>query len=159
MGKALFLLFLATAPASAGFEKRGSAARTLALANACVAVVDDALSPGFNPAGLARIHTKQLAIGYTPRPFGIEELSNAGMALALPTSVGVIGIGGSKFGFDLYKEVTGSLAFAATVSGIGLGIAIDYYSVTIQRYGSAATGAADVGASMPLGSKFRVALS
>lgn len=155
----IFVLLMAAHCAFAGFERRGTGARAAGLANASVALADDALALRMNAGALTRLERTQLALYYEPQPFGIDELSSGGVSAAFPTPIVVIGVGGTQYGFDLYKEISGSLGCAGKISGIGVGFMLNYYSVAIKRYGSAGSLAADLGVVIPLWEKVSMGVS
>ena len=159
MRKVVFAVLLCAAPAFAGFERRGAGARTLALANAGAALGHGALAPTINPACLTLVGGPQVEVYYTPQPFGIKELSTGGIALGFRTAPGAVAVGLSSFGFDHYREVSGSLAVAGTISAISAGVTLNLYSVTIQHYGSAGAVALDVGTRIPIGGTAAIGMS
>ncbi len=134
----------------AGFEQRGHGARDAGLSAAYMPVADDIWAIWGNPGGLTRIHRYEFGVAYAPQPFGIPELRRCAAALAIPLQVGTIGVAAESFGFALYHECSGGVAFAGEVAGIGIGVTISYRSVGIQSYGSASAVTFDAGIEFPL---------
>ncbi|HEV8538113.1 MAG TPA: hypothetical protein VGR15_04225 [Bacteroidota bacterium] len=128
-----------------GFGQRDAGARAIALGGAYVGLANDVWSLRCNAGGLSQLTTNEASFFYSPQPFGLRELSFAEAAIALPTSIGVIGLSGTASGFSLYRELTASIAFARSISGVGVGAAMTYYSVTIKNYGAANTFGIDAG--------------
>jgi long-subunit fatty acid transport protein len=148
MGKTILLLLIIPSLAAASFEQSGAGARAKGLGGAYAAVANDLWTVFYNPAGLVHLKHFQAGIFYSPQPFGIAELAFGTAAIALPTSVGNVGVSFQRYGFDLYREVTGTLSYANRLFDVGLGTNIHYHSLFIQNYGSAATMAIDIGATV-----------
>ena len=86
----------------------------------------------------------------TRQPFGLGELSYGAAAIAFPTAIGVVGMSGSRYGFDLYREVSAGISFARNIAGAGLGVNVTYYAVTIRNYGSSGSVGIDLGVHLPV---------
>lgn len=140
----ILLLFCLT-PVYGGFEQSYGGARPRSLGDAYVALGSDPWAMFYNPAGLTLLSHPEASFYYSPQPFGLRELTSAAAVIAIPFSVGVIGAGGRMYGFALYKETVMNVSFATTFSGIGMGVALSHYSVSIERYGSNSTLGVDVG--------------
>jgi hypothetical protein len=143
----LFIICLScVGSAQAGFEKRDQGARPIGMGGAFVAIADNAWAIVFNPAGLTQLHGDEIAAFYSPQPFGMTELSLASFALAHPTSYGQVGFSLNRFGFDLYREVSGILSYANSYRDVfSFGINLTYNSLAIKNYGSASTIGVDIG--------------
>lgn len=138
--KSFVILFLFLhSSAYGGFEPRSMGARCKALGGASSALSGDAWSAVTNPASLTALTSNQFSLYYSPQPFGVHELSSGALAIGLPTAIGAFGFSGSRYGFDLYKEVTVSCSYAAVISKLSLGVNVAYDDVSIQNYGSAGT--------------------
>lgn len=155
----LCMLICCLHSAFAGFEQRQLGARGAGLASAFVAVADDAWAIGSNPGGLVQIHRNELSFDFAPDPFGMGELRRASAALAIPLTIGAIGLYASTFGFELYREFTATAAVAKIIGGVGIGIAVNYYSVVIHNYGSSGAFGVDAGAIVALTSDANVGVS
>ncbi|MDI6766644.1 MAG: hypothetical protein QME52_07465 [Bacteroidota bacterium] len=153
----IFLLF--TKQAAGGFERTEMGARPAGCGNAYVGIADDVSAIFYNVGGLANLKYKQLSIFYSPQPYGLSELSFGGVACGLPTSYGVFGISFRRYGFELYRELSGSLAYSNIITGIHLGINLNYHTVTISNYGSAGTIGIDIGILLPLMDVMRLGIS
>lgn len=132
--------------AHAGFERRDQGARPIAMGGAFVGVADNPWAAVFNPAGLARLQEAQTSIFYSPQLFGLKELSLSSAVLAIPTALGSFGISGTRFGFELYREVSGTFSYAKTHRNIfSFGINVTYNSLTIKNYGTTSAIGVDIG--------------
>ncbi len=109
----VFLAFiLCLEVARAGFERRDQGARPIGMGGAFVALADNVWAIAFNPAGLSRLRGDEVSAFYSPQPFGLTELSFASFAFVHPTSRGSFGLLVNRFGFDLYREVSGIFAYS-----------------------------------------------
>src|ERR1043166_1726802 len=128
-------------------DQTGAGSRAAALGGACTAVGGDIWSIAFNPGGLSLLERYQVSFFYSPSPFGIRELSPKECA---------VGIAARAFGYRLYREVSGTISYATSIPRAGFGVALNYHSVNITRYGSAAALAVDAGALIegPAGLRF-----
>lgn len=134
----------------AGFEYREGGARAIALGGAYTGFADDGWSAFYNPAGLSQVGFPEAAVFYSPQPFAMPELRYLAFVLAYPTSVGTFGVSGRRFGFELYRETSFGLSYAAEVGGLFVGANVNYHSVTIARYGNGGTFGMDVGMLVPV---------
>ena len=153
------LILLTTRVAFGGFELGDGGARAKALGNAYLGLADDVWSIYFNVGGLASLSKNEVSFFYSPRQFGMSELSYSLGALAIPTGFGVVGLGARRYGFDLYREFSGTISYANTVSGAGIGVSFNYHTVTIRSYGSAGTIGIDIGVLIPVMSQVRWGIS
>jgi hypothetical protein len=142
----LLVCLLCVGDAQAGFERRDQGARPIGMGGAFVAIADNVWAIVFNPAGLTQLRGDEIAAFYSPQPFGMTELSLASFALAHPTSYGEIGFSVNRFGFDLYREVSGMLSYANSYKdAFSFGINLTYNSLAVKNYGSASAIGVDVG--------------
>ena len=139
------LLLLFSAVALGGFEQTGVSARAKALGGSYVGLSDDVWAIFFNVGGLATITRQEVSFLYAPEQFELHELSYAVGAVALPTRLGVFGVAVRKYGFELYREFSGTISYARSILNVGLGINFNYHSVAIKNYGSAGTVGIDIG--------------
>ena len=151
----VILLFSCSLRSNACFGQSGGGARAIALGSAYAAISDDAWAPEFNPGGLAQLQADETSFFYSPQPFGLNELSIAQGVLAVPTNYGVVGFSCRRYGYDLYREVSGSVSYANTVRGIGLGVSLNCQSISIRRYGTAVAIGIDAGVLASLSNSFR----
>lgn len=90
-----------------------------------------------NQAGLAGV--KNLSAGvFNETSFMLSEVSTRGMAVAVPVSNGVVAAQFQYYGFALYNEKRGGLAYARKLSEhVSAGIQLDYLGISIaEGYGS-----------------------
>jgi hypothetical protein len=142
--------------ARAGFERRDQGARPVGMGGAFVALADNEWAIAYNPAGLARLDGDKVSAFYSPRPFGLAELSFASFALVHPTSPGSFGLLVNRFGFELYREVSGIIAYSNSYKELfSFGINLTYNSLAIKNYGSASVIGVDVGFLVTVSTGFR----
>ncbi len=141
---ALLFLFL---PISlhAGFERSFQPASSFSMGASGVA------SFGFgrwlvNPASLAKTPGMYILGSFNPAPFGITELKEVGAGGAFKTTIGGFGAAASLFGYNLYQEFTGRVAWGRSLGSIfDIGLSLSYYHLSIQNYGSSGTAGLDAG--------------
>ena len=100
----------------AAFEDKGTGARATALGDTYVVLGDDVLSLAYNPAGLARVHQKEVTSEYAKLYAGLSDGSNLSqtyLAYGQPISWGgTLAFSWKQFSLDsLYKERTLSLGY------------------------------------------------
>lgn len=144
---------------SAGFDPVGAGSRARALGGAFTAVPGDIWALSFNVGGLARLGQNEVSFFYSPSPFGLRELSVEAGALGIPTSLGVIGVAVGKFGYELYQEITATIAYSNSISRAGFGLCVNYHSARIRRYGSAGTLDLDAGILVDASPQLKLGLS
>jgi hypothetical protein len=131
----IILLIVSFGSVSKGQISAG--AKQISMSNSDVALSNDVFALFNNPAGLAQINWREAGVFYSPSPFGLKELANGYAAYSEPFSFGAISIGGMTYGFDLYKESKILLGFSYNfLNKFFCGIAVNYHSVSIKRYGS-----------------------
>ncbi len=119
------------------FAQYNPGARQISLANSDVALANDVFTLFNNPAGLSQINWREVGVYYSPAPFGLTELANGYVAYLEPFSFGSIAVGGSTYGFDLYRESKVLLGYSYNYSNLFfVGAAINYHSFSIKNYGS-----------------------
>lgn len=106
----------------------------------------DLWSVRLNPAGLAGLDKPVAGIFYQ-RHYLSEDLAHQGLAVALPVGKGTFGIAGDRFGYDLYNETRGSLAYAMRFGeGLRAAVQLDYLGVQLgNNYGSTSALTAELG--------------
>jgi hypothetical protein len=143
---AMVSTLLISGTARAGFERREQGARPVGMGGAFMGIADNAWAAVFNPAGLAQVRSGEVSAFYSPQPFGLQELSLASFAFVQSTSLGSLGLSGNRFGFELYRELSGTISYANSYKeNFSFGINITYNSLTIKNYGSASAIGVDVG--------------
>jgi len=146
VGVILLACLVCLQEARAGFERRDQGARPIGMGGAFVALADNVWAITFNPAGLSRLRGDEISAFYSPQPFGLTELSLASFAYVHPTSRGSFGLLVNRFGFDLYREVSGIFSYANSYQDVfSFGFNMTYNSLAIKNYGSASVVGIDVG--------------
>ena len=138
-----------------GFEQTEVGARAKSLGGAYCGMADDVWAIVYNVGGLAAIKQREVSMFYAPQQFGLSELSLSAVAAVFPTGVGSFGLAARRYGFDLYREVSWTVAYAREIFDAGVGVNVNYHSVTIQGYGSSGTVGIDVGALVQITSQLR----
>jgi hypothetical protein len=148
MRRLLILLFslLLNSPTFAAFQYIGAAARPAAMGGAFCAVTEAVHGCHPNPAATGYAPGMKVAMNYC-RPFGLDDLGLLEIGLLKPIPGGVIGLGGRRFGNQLYRELTLSLSWARPLGDRGaLGVRLRGLQLAIRGYGSEITWCLDVGA-------------
>ena len=74
------------------------------------------------------------------------QLAHGSFTYVEPTSIGAFALSGSRFGFDLYREVDLQFSYGRDINDLfSVGGSVHYYHLSIERYGSASTLGVDVG--------------
>ncbi len=116
------------------------------MGNSLVALTGNEWSAFVNPAGLRTIHERTMSLFYVPQPFEIKELAHGAASYVEPTTLGTFALSGSRLGFELYRETRIALSYSDEfISAVKGGVTVNYYSVSIQNYGSAGTIGVDLG--------------
>src|SRR3990172_4958888 len=84
-----------------------------------------------SPAGHAR-----LGVAHSPGAFGLGELSASAAAVAFPLGAGGAGVAVTRFGYALYSEHSGVIAFGGGTGPMRFGAGIRYTRISIRGYGS-----------------------
>ncbi len=137
MGKLILILLTFY---SSTFAQYNPGAREIALSNSDVALSNDVFALFNNPSGLAGLNRREIGIFYSPAPFGLKELANGYIAYSEPFDFGSISLGGSTFGFDLFRESK----FITSISykyldKFFISVAANYHTINIQNYGNASS--------------------
>jgi len=142
---------LAWSDAQAGFDRLALPAQVWGRGLAACAV-SGAESALFNPSALASVSRGRVTVFYSPSPFGLPELSNGGIAIALPVSLGTLQAAATRTGSTLYSEQCALLSFACALDdAFSIGTTVSYNAVSVERYGSAHAFGLDIGvAATPL---------
>ena len=112
----LMSLFLLPGRAFAEFEELGTSARAAGMGNCFVAVADDAYSILYNPAGLGRIHHKEIVSSSSRLYWGLSDLTtideNFIGGVYGTSSFGTVGIGMKRLAVsELYNENTAMISY------------------------------------------------
>lgn len=143
----ILVLVCATAvPAIGAFEWIAHGGRSAAMGGASLAVIAPEVNLAANPSLAASPVHGTISLDYVPQVFGLPELSHGSIGLIVPTSIGAFAVSGSRFGFDLYREVDLALTYARCIGNdLMVGARLEWYSLVIQSYGSTTTIGTDVG--------------
>jgi hypothetical protein len=158
MAKYFFLTILFFEICICGFERNETGARAIALGGATTANFDAIWSLYTNPAGISGCNNFKIGSTYTPQQFGLSELASGGIVAVSPISFGVVGGGVRYYGFKMYNEFTATLSFGMNISKTAIGFNLNWYHLSIERYGSAATIGIDAGILVPLSEIFHAGL-
>jgi hypothetical protein len=121
---------------SAAFDTEPGNSRSLALGGCLSADPDPITGVIGNPAALSRIISTEIELGYI-QLFSLPELATTKCAIIHPLAGGGIGLNLSSFGNDLYREIETEVSFGKSLGGLAsLGVAVGYYWLSIQNYGS-----------------------
>lgn len=143
---ALALTLLPAHIAFAAFEHLQYGSRSAAMGDAMVAVGGNEWSAFINPALLPTVPERTLAVYYAPQPFELKELARGAATYLEPSPFGTFSLSASRFGFDLYRETRIGLSYGNDLAElVHAGVTLNYYSLSIRNYGSAATFGVDVG--------------
>jgi hypothetical protein len=132
--------------AHGAFERVTQGARSVSMGGALVAEVRSAWGAFTNPSSIATISQRTISLHYSPEPFGLKELAEGAFSYVEPTGLGAFALSGSRFGFELYREVTLTGSFSRPITDrLLVGLNLHYYSLAIQNYGSGKTFGIDLG--------------
>lgn len=124
-------------------------ARPVALGQAVTALPQSEWSLFANPAMMDSESRSVSFFGI--RYYGFPEITDMAAAVSYPTSLGVIGIGAHRYGFDLFNESRLRLVYKNTFQNFHYGAALNYNHVSQGGgYGSAGALGVDVGIAAPL---------
>ena len=131
--------------AGGAFEERFIPPRALAMGGV-YSVLSTGESALFgNVASLSFAERVRIDVQYA-RPFGLKELAQSGLTVAIPNRMGSFGFGISRFGFSAYEEKQISAGFSKKIlEQLFAGIALRYMSVAITGYGASSMIGLDVG--------------
>ena len=139
-------LLLLTQSAPAAFEKMTNGGRANGMAGVIAGATGDPWGALDNPASLPTIEERMLAFSYTPGIMGLTELTRTSVAFVERFRTGGIAFSASRFGFDLYREVTATISCGiAPMKNFRFGVNVNYCHLTIRDYGSARTLKVDAG--------------
>ncbi len=140
------LLVILVTPMFGAFERLPYSGRSAALGFSSVSLAACPWGIWHNPAGLSATATQAVSVSFVPGVFGMTELSHAAGVYSHPFPFGTLGVGASRFGFELYRETRLALSASTAISDdLHLGVTINYFGLGIQNYGTAATFGVDAG--------------
>ena len=147
MNLLLAVMFLCVVPSAFGaFEKTSQGSTSTGMGGASVALAENPWGAYSNPGVLPTLSKRVVSFFYVPQPFGLKELARGSFSYVEATTLGTLGITGSRFGFELYREVVLGISYARTLDDrFSAGVTLNYFSLTIQNYGSNKTFGVDAG--------------
>jgi hypothetical protein len=116
-----------------GTETLPSGARSMGLANAHVTLVD-AWSIFNNVGAMGRIETDQVFFSYDHR-LGLHELTTLAAGTTVVNDWGVIGLGISHYGGDLFNQQNLGVGISNTLGIASFGIKLNYFQTNIEGLG------------------------
>ena len=120
------------------FERLDQGGKSVAMGGALMASPDDGWAAFSNPAGLASIGGRTLALFHVPSLFGIPGLGRSSFAFVQPAPFGGWGLSGTRCGCAQYREIELSVACGGRVAArLDLGVSLKYCRLAIEGYGSA----------------------
>ena len=146
--------------AQSAFDNGGSSAKSLSLANACVALTDEPSILSINPGGLGFLRSSGFQAGVS-RLFELEELSEREAYIIVPFRSFAIGAGLCVFGkSNYYQESAFSLAFAYRMrERLSVGANLKYMRVSFSdEYESLSAFSLDVGSVFKVNPKIQLGL-
>ena len=152
------VFFLLAASAQGAFDNSSSSAKSLSLANACVALSDEPSVLSINPGALGFLRRKGFQAGIS-RLFELQELSERELYFAVPLRRFVLGAGLYVFGKrDYYQESVLRLAFAYRIKDrVSLGANFRYMRVSFSpRYVALSAISFDLGSTYKVNEKLQV---
>jgi hypothetical protein len=132
--------------AFAAFERQPESVRACGMGGAGVALTGNVWGALMNPAGLAGITERMIAISTAPSPFGLVELRRTACAYTEPFGRCTGSLTGTRYGYELYREVTlGAACGFDCGEGVRAGAAVTLNSVSIAGYGHGSCVGIDAG--------------
>ncbi len=159
MCKIILCLLFVNGFAFAGFEQTDVGTRAKGMGGASISLTGDVWVMLYNPGALSELRRQEISFLYIPAQFGLKELSSSAASVGWPTSIGAFGLAVRSYGFELYKEFSGTVSYATKIAEIGAGINFNYHSVSIKNYGSAGTLGIDLGFFVQLNDEVRLGSS
>ena len=140
------LLLCAFSSAQSAFEHMAHGSSTIAMGGTSSGVLNNPWAAFCNPGSLSTLESRTLSLYYSPQPFGLRELARGSFSYVEPLTIGTVAVSGSRYGFDLYREVDVQLSYGRGINDMfSIGGSIHYYHLTIEKYGSASAMGADLG--------------
>jgi len=94
---------------------------------------------------LSFVNAPRIGVVHSPGAFQLSELSTSSITFVFPIPSGGAGIALTRFGFDLYSEHAGVIAWGGGSGPLRFGACVRYTHIAIRGYGSAGVAAVDVG--------------
>ena len=130
-------------------EAYPSGARSMGLAQSHV-TLDDGWSVFNNVGAMGRLLSSQAVFGYDHR-LGLNELTTLAAGAVLVTDMGVLGIGLSSYGGELFNQKCLGAGFSNKLGIASFGIKVNYMQTNIDGHGRLASPVIDCGGVAELG--------
>jgi hypothetical protein len=134
------------APLRAAFERQPESVRSCGMGGAGVAFPANVWGGLTNPAGLAGMAERVIALSTAPSPYGLTELRRTVCAYAEPFGPVTASVTALRFGYELYREVLlGAACGVDFGKGLRAGAGVTLNSLSIAGYGHGACFGFDAG--------------
>ena len=136
----------AAGSSSAAFERQPESVRACGMGGAGGALPGNVWGALMNPAGLAGMTARMVAVSTAPSPFGLQELRRTACAYAEPFGRLTASLTGIRYGYELYREVTlGAACGYDCGDGVRVGGTVTLNNVSIAGYGHGSCVGLDAG--------------
>ncbi len=152
----IFLVLMYQQYMIAGFEKQQQSSRAIGMGNALTAQSIGAWSLFYNPANIAGNTMREGVVFYSPAPFDVKEFAIGAAGFVQPTSFGLFGLSIQTSGFELYREIGVGITYANAYRNFQYGFTVNYFSLSIDRYGSTSTISIDAGSNLSITDNLRI---
>lgn len=132
-----------------GTETYPKGARSMGMANAHV-TLDDGWSLFNNIGATGRLASTQAFFSYDHR-LGIQELTTLAAGVAMVNDFGVLGLGVSHYGGNLFNQKNIGIGFSNTLGIASFGFKINYFQTNIEGYGRSGSPLLEFGGVAALG--------
>jgi hypothetical protein len=141
----LFVIFY-PGKVEAQFEHHALGARPVALGGTGMLLRNDPWAGFVNPAMYTSLYGITASVTHIPARFNLSELRSSAATIIYPMTIGTVAAAIHRYGFELYSETTAAVSGARDVGDrITLGITLNWYHLSIERYGNAATLGTNIG--------------
>ncbi len=131
---------------SAAFERQPESVRACGMGGAGSALPGNVWGGVMNPASLAGMTVRTIALSTAPAPFGLQELRRTACAYTEPLGRLTASVTGIRYGYELYREVTlGAACGYDCGEGVRVGATVTLNSVSIAGYGHGSCAGFDAG--------------
>ena len=131
---------------SAAFERQPESVRACGMGGAGSAIAGNVWGGLMNPAALAGMTVRMIAVSTAPSPFGLEELRRTACAYTEPFGRLTVSVTGIRYGYELYREVTlGAACGYDCGEGVRVGGTVTLNSISISGYGHGSCAGLDAG--------------
>lgn len=132
-----------------GLETYPKGARSIGMANAHV-TLEDSWSIFNNVGAMGRLNTNQAFFAYDHR-LGINELTTLSAGTVLAKKFGVVGVGISNYGGQLFNQQNIGIGFSNTLGIASFGIKVNYFQTNIEGFGRSGSPVMEFGGVAALG--------